>query len=295
VIAVTGAAGKTGRAVIRALASRGAPVRALVRRSEQIAAVQAAGATQAVEADLLDQAALTQAMDGATSVYHVCPNMHPDEVSIGRAVVDAARTAGLARIVYHSVLHPQTESMPHHWNKLRVEEHLFECTLPYTILQPAAYMQNLLASWESIARNGIYRVPYAAETKLGMVDLADVAEVAARALTEPGHEYAVYELAGLDVLDQREVAAALGRRLRRPVRVEAVPLAQWSTEARQAGLGEYQITTLCQMFTYYERHGFWGNPGVLTWLLGRPPTSLASFLDRVDAAQATGGAADDSV
>ncbi|NIV28395.1 MAG: hypothetical protein GWN58_02435 [Anaerolineae bacterium] len=46
-------------------------------------------------------------------------------------------------------------------------------------------------------------------------------------------------------------------------------------------MGEYQVETLLQMFRYYERHGFWGNPRVLTWLLGRPPTAFASFVERV--------------
>jgi uncharacterized protein YbjT (DUF2867 family) len=281
VIVVTGAAGKTGRAVIRALASRGAVVRAVVRRPEQAAVVRAAGATEAVAADLRDAATLRVAMRGASTVYHICPNVHPDEVAIVRAVLDAARTAGLARVVYHSVLHPQVEAMPHHWQKLRAEELLFESKLPYTILQPAAYMQNLLAGWELVARHGIYRVPYAAETKLGMVDLDDVAEAAATTLTEPGHDFSVYELAGPEVLDQRAVADALGRQLGRPVRVEVIPLERWTAEVRQAGLGEYQVSALRQMFVYYERYGFRGSSRVLTWLLGRSPTTLAAFLARV--------------
>jgi len=281
VIVVTGAAGKTGCAAIRALASRGALVRAVVRRPEQAAIVQVTGATEFIEADLCDEAAVGAAMQGASTVYHICPNVHPDEVAIAQRVIDAARRAGASRIVYHSVLHPQIEAMPHHWNKLRVEEHLFESTLPYTILQPAAYMQNLLAGWDLVLRHGIYRVPYAAETRLGMVDLADVAEVAARILTESGHDFGVYELAGPEVLDQGDVADALGRHLGRPVQVEVVPLERWTAEARQAGLGEYQVSALRQMFFYYERYGFWGSPRVLTWLLGRPPTTLSTFLERI--------------
>jgi hypothetical protein len=68
------------------------------------------------------------------------------------------------------------------------------------------------------------------------------------------------------------------------VRVEVVPLERWTVEARQAGLGEYQVSTLRQMFVYYERHGFWGSPRVLTWLLGRPPATLSEFLARVGSA-----------
>ena len=84
-------------------------------------------------------------------------------------------------------LHPQIEEMPHHWNKLRVEEMLLRSGLDITILQPTAYMQNSLPEWDRMKRDGIFRVPYPIETRLSLVDLDDVAEVAALALTNAGH------------------------------------------------------------------------------------------------------------
>jgi uncharacterized protein YbjT (DUF2867 family) len=226
------------------------------------------------------QATMLQASQGIQAIYHICPNMSPDEVAIGQAAIMAARTAGVERLVYHSVLHPQTEAMPHHWHKLRVEEQLFESGLSTTILQPAAYMQNVLASWEVIVGQGLYPVPYAIETRLGMVDLQDVAEAAATVLTTAGHAGATYELVGVEALSQIEVAAILSRGLGRTVSAEAVPLDVWEHRARGSGLGEPQIEMLVKMFRYYESYGFWGNPGVLGWLLGRPPTSFAAFVER---------------
>ncbi len=67
---------------------------------------------------------------------------------IGKLVIDEARKAGVKHFVYHSVLHPQTEKMNHHWQKMHVEEMIFESGLPFTILQPAPYMQNLLVRLE---------------------------------------------------------------------------------------------------------------------------------------------------
>jgi len=279
-IRVTGAAGKTGRAVIQALAARGQAVRALVHRHQQASVAISAGAQDVVDGDMRDRAAMAQAMGRVRAVYHICPNMSPEELSIARVAFETARAAGVEHIVYHSVLHPQTEAMPHHWQKLRAEELLFELDLPYTILQPAAYMQNVLAYWDQIVQQGIYAVPYAAETRLGMVDLADVAEVAAAVLSEEGHAGATYELAGTDVLTPVEVAATLEQKLAQPVRAHTVPLEVWEDGARAAGLAEYQVETLLQMFRYYERHGFWGNPHVLTWLLRRSPTTFASFVER---------------
>ena len=93
----------------------------------------------------------------------------------------------MRRLVYHSVLHPQIEAMPHHWEKMRAEELLFAAGLDVTVLQPTAYMQNILAGWRDIVEAGIYRVPYPVESRISLVDLDDVAAAAALVLTQPGH------------------------------------------------------------------------------------------------------------
>jgi uncharacterized protein YbjT (DUF2867 family) len=173
--------------------------------------------------------------------------------------------------------------MPHHWHKLRVEELLFESGLAWTILQPAAYMQNVLTAWTAMVTQGVYRVPYPVETRLGMVDLEDVAKVAAMVLTQPGHTDAIYELAGPEMLSQTEVAEILSHSLGRPVRAEEIPLDEWAKNAQAGGLGDYQVETLLKMFRYYAEYGFAGNPQVLGWLLGRPPTSFRAFVERVKA------------
>lgn len=283
-ILVTGAAGKSGRAVITALAQRGATVRAYVRRAEQSATVQAAGAIEVAVGDLQDGAALQQALQGVHALYHICPNMHPDEVAIGRRVITAALAADVEHFVYHSVLHPQTATMPHHWHKLQVEEALFASRLPFTILQPTAYMQNILAGWEQIRREGRYIVPYPAETRIALVDLADVAAVAATVLAQPAqHQGASYELVGTAPLTQTAVATIISAALERLVTVETLAHPAWERNARAGGLGDYAVDTLLKMFTYYEKFGLIGNPNVLGWLLGRSPTSLTTFIQRVGA------------
>jgi uncharacterized protein YbjT (DUF2867 family) len=282
-ILVTGAAGKTGRAVIDALVAREQAVRALVHRSEQARTVEEIGAQEVVVGDMRDPAVLKQAVQDSQAIYHICPNMSPDEVVIGETAMAAAQSAGVEHFVYHSVLHPQIETMPHHWEKLRMEERLFESGLPFTILQPAAYMQNVLAYWDQITEQGIYRVPYAVETRLGMVDLEDVAAAAAIVLTTPGHMGATYELAGEEAPTQLEIARILSKQLGRVIRAETIPIDQWEQQARAAGLGDYQVKTLIRMFHYYEWFGFWGNPNVLRWLLRRPPTTFATFVQRTAA------------
>jgi uncharacterized protein YbjT (DUF2867 family) len=184
------------------------------------------------------------------------------------------------RFVFHSVLHPQIEAMPHHWQKLRVEELLFESGLSFTVLQPTIYMQNILANWDQI-KNGVYPIPYAPETRLSMVDLEDVAQVAAMVLTQPGHHGAVYELVGVSAITQIEVANILSEQLNRPVIAKMIPLDEWERNARASSMGEYQATTLMKMFRYYERHGFVGNSNVLSFLLQKRPASFGDFVRKV--------------
>jgi NAD(P)H dehydrogenase (quinone) len=279
-ILVTGAGGKTGRAVVAALVAQSAAVRALVHREEQTGPATALGAREVCVGSFDDAAALARAVAGASAIYHICPNVSPYEVAYAGAVIEAASAAGVRRLVYHSVLHPQVEAMPHHWNKMRVEEMLFASALDVTVLQPAAYIQNILAGWREIAEAGIYRVPYPVESRLSLVDLDDVAEAAALVLTQQGHGGATYELVGAAPLSQLEVAQALSEALDRPVRAVAEPIEDWEARARAAGMGEHQIETLLKMFRYYARHGLVGNPRVLTWLLGRAPTTLAEFARR---------------
>jgi uncharacterized protein YbjT (DUF2867 family) len=281
VILTTGAGGKTGQAVIRALISRGAAVRALARNPSHAARLTARGVDQIVIGDMNDPHALAQAMQGIDAIYHICPNVSPHEIAFGKAMIDAATRAKVRRFAFHSVLHPQIEAMPHHWNKMRVEEMLFSSNLDFTILQPTAYMQNSIAEWDRMIGEGVFRVPYPVETKLSLVDLDDVADVAAQVLTGNGHSGATYELVGTLPMSQIEIAETFGRVLRKDIRAVADPVATWSDRARATGMNDYQRETLTKMFEAYARDGLKGNPNALGWLLGRAPTSLADFAGRV--------------
>jgi len=295
-ILITGAAGKTGKAVLRKVAEKGGIVKAWVFRVEQIQEVEALGVKEAIVGDLRDSTTLRRAMQGVDSVYHICPNVHPDEIIIAREIIDASAAIGVTQFVYHSVLHPQIEALPHHWKKMRVEEHLFTSGLLFTILQPAVYMQNILVNWGNIIEAGKYAVPYAVDSRISMVDLEDVALAAANVLMEvnpeedgPLHTGATYELVGTQAMTPSEIAATLAQELGRPVVAEKMSMATWKQGARNSGMSDYQINTLVKMFRYYEKYGFWGNSQVLSRLLNRPTTSFQAFIKRVIQARSHDG------
>ena len=276
-ILVTGAGGKTGRALIKAL-SMIESVFAFVHREEHVSILGSLGAEKVIVGDMRDETAIRSAMDGVSAIYHICPNMSPDEEVIGRLVIDVARKSGVEHFVYHSVLHPQTEKMKHHWGKMRVEEMIFESGVPFTILQPAPYMQNLLAGWKSIVEDGVLRVPYSVEAKFSFIDLEDIAEAAKIILTEPNHLNATYELAGTSPMSHVEVTEIFRRVLNRDVHAEEEEISDWRLHTE--GLSDHALENLVKMFEYYDQWGLVGNPNELRWVLKREPTSLESFIER---------------
>ena len=276
-ILVTGAAGKTGQVVVRALLDKGQAVRTLVRNEKQCELMSSLYDTDIVIGDMSVESVVSNLFEGIRAVYHICPNMHPDELNIGLAMISAAKNADVTQFVFHSVLHPQVEAMPHHWQKMRVEEALFASGIPFTILQPAAYMQNILVEWKNIQQEGIIRVPYSPDSKGSPVDLNDVADVASLVLSERDHIGAIYELCGPDILTYQEQTAILSQYIDRSIRVEQISLDEWKALAYGAGLRTYSVESLLKMFLYYDLYGFWGSSLVLSTLLQRPPTSFMEF------------------
>jgi len=277
---VTGAAGKTGLAILAALKRQSIPVRALVRIQEQLPAVQAAGAEEIVLGDMSTPSVWHRAMRQVEIVYHICPNMHAQEFEIGKAAADAAVTAGVQHFVYHSVLHPQTEKMAHHWAKMRVEEYLFEQPLKISILQPTAYMQNLLSNLAKVKELGTYQVPYPVSSRLSLVDLMDVADAAVRILSDNALSGGTYELCGTEPLTQSAVADSLSLAIGRDVTAVEISQDSWQKAIGPANLTDYAATNLLRMFSYYASYGLTGSPFVLRQILGRRPTSLDAFLKR---------------
>jgi NAD(P)H dehydrogenase (quinone) len=279
-ILVTGASGITGLAVITRLAAAGLAVRALSRGGEASERVRAAGACEVVEGRF-DAPTLRRACAGASGLYHICPNVHPDEVAIGAATIDAAVAEGVGHFVFHSVIRPQLRAMPHHWAKLEVEALLATSGLDYTILQPTVYMQNLRFQWRDVIERGEYGQPYRASARLTLVDLDDVAEAALQVLTVPVWRNATFELVGTAPLDRHAMTAVLAAETGREVRAVEIDRDQWQRETERR-LGAEPTARLRAMFDWYDIRGLpAGCSRVLAMLLGREPATFDAFVRRM--------------
>lgn len=281
-IVVTGANGQTGRAIIRKLVAKGELVRAFVHKQEHIPEITALGAQEVVVGDLMDQAAMNEAFTGMRAAYHICSALNPEEVRIGQIAINAARFAHIEHFVYHSVLHSVLQELPHHQKKLIVEQIVVNSGIPYTIIQPAILMQNILESWTLLSEEGIFEQRFftSKNTRLCMVDIEDLAEAAAIILTKPGHTGATYELCGPENLSMNDMVDTFKQHLGREVECQTTSVELWSAQLKKFGVGDYQISTLLTMFHHYNEHGFVGNPNILTWVLGRRPSNFASFIYR---------------
>lgn len=279
-ILVTGTAGKTGQAVVTALVEHGVEVRGLIHRKEQSTQLHSLGVTEICVGDMNDETVLQKACHGVNQIYHICPNMSSDELTIGKKIIRAAQDQGAEKLVYHSVLHPQVEEMPHHWLKLQVEAELFKSGLDYVVLQPAAYMQNVLGYWDQMMATGLYQIPYAVTSRQSMVDLTDIAEIAALVLTSSVYNQGVFELCADELLSASEVAEIISKQVGFVISAAEIDRTVWKRNALQNGMNQAVIETLTKMFEYYDHYGLAGNSYGLNSMLGRPVTNFSTFITR---------------
>lgn len=278
---LTGANGRTGRAVLKALVARQVQVRVFIRNAEQWPGLQALGAAEYCVGDMLDTESIDKAMAGCERVIHIGPPMHAQEVKIVNDFINAAQHENVKQFVYYAVMHPLRRAVRHHALKLDAEEKIIDSNLPYTIIEPCRYMQHLEMIWNVVQEQGIHAMPFNVDVQFNVVDLFDLAEVTAKVVTEPGHLYATYELAGPESLSQTAMAKIISKVLQKPVTAKAVSLDEMAEKAVAKGMNEDRVQQMRIMNGHYDHNGFLGNANVLRWLLGREPTHFEQYVRRL--------------
>jgi uncharacterized protein YbjT (DUF2867 family) len=277
-ILVTGASGRTGRAVISALNKKGAYVRAFIRRADVVDDIKLLGAAEILLGDLFETESLAAAVSGCSQVIHICPPMNQGEAELAKTVTDLCLSFDVRRLVLYSVLHPLLSDVRHHHLKLQAEEYLVNSGQVYTILQPGRYMQHHVQIWKEIIETGKHRMPFNINAKFNIVDVADLAEAVARVLTEEGHEAATYQLAGPHSLSQIDMARIISEVTGKVISAEFKPFDELRSDAEKKGMSADRIQQLYLMNKHYDNHGLVGNPNILEWLLDRPPIDFATYI-----------------
>lgn len=174
-ILVTGATGRVGTQVVQQLVQRGASVRVLVR--DPAKASFPAG-VQVVQGDLLDVDALRTAFDGVNTLF-LLNAVAGDEFTQALITLNMARSCGVERVVYLSVLHSDRfVNVPHFAVKQGAERMIEQMGFSATILRPAYFIDNELMVKDVILNHHVYPMPIGGKG-VAMIDVRDIAEVAA--------------------------------------------------------------------------------------------------------------------
>lgn len=251
-VLVTGATGRQGGAVARALLKVGHHVRALVRnRESEGARVLAKAGAILVDGNLDEPVTVREAATGADAMF-LMGNYYEvggdGEARQGIGAADAARDAGVPHLIYSSVASANRGTgIPHFESKYRVEQHISRTAVDYTIVAPAAFMENTVAPWALDAlRAGSIAAPLPASRKNQLVAAEDIGAFVA-ALVERGPSVfgRRYDIAG-DSLSGNEQAEILSRAIGRKVSYAEIPL----DVARQ------QSADTAAMFEWIDRVGY---------------------------------------
>jgi uncharacterized protein YbjT (DUF2867 family) len=275
-ILVTGATGNVGSAVLGNLGTTDGNLRALAHDESSARSLQDRG-VEAVVGDFLEPETLCPALEGVSTVLLITP-IHPEQVTQASNVIRAAKESGndprIVRLSVHQASHeaPSRNSRQH----AEIEDELRLSGLAYTLLRPTTFMQNTLATARTVASEGRIYQPFK-DGKLGMIDARDIGEVAAKVLTEEGHEGEVYTLTGPAAISFYDIADTLSEILGKEVSYINIPLEKAKEAMLNMGLSEWRAEVLIE---YAKAHSE-GYSNFTTedveQLTGHPATSYKKF------------------
>lgn len=246
-----GGTGTVGSQVVERLKGRDVSVRCMTRSAGKAGKIS--DGVHFVAGDLEDPTSLGSVFEGVDRVHLLTP-LHPDEPTLGRNAVAAARNARVERIVLHSV-HRVDEAphVPHFASKIEILEAIRESGIPWVAIEPNHYFQNDLRVRDAIVRAGVYPTPVG-PIGCSRVDVRDIADATVSALLDHGHEGACYPVAGPEALTGEEIARTWSRHLGREVRYAGDDLDAWE-EASRPHVPEWLLHDLKLMFDHFVEQG----------------------------------------
>ncbi|MFC9432026.1 NmrA family NAD(P)-binding protein [Streptomyces sp. NPDC056987] len=281
---VLGATGRTGSRVAAGLRQRGMRVRARSRSTTP-------------GFDWHDRTTWAPALDGVTAAYIVAPQ----QISMQRDDADQNKTSGfdpepLVRFsllaassgVRHLVLLSGRTALSGSHFMLDLEEAVQNSGAEWTVLRPGSFAQNFVTDpFRQSIIAGTHQEFDTGGRAQDFIDIADIAEVAVRVLTTPGHEQAVYELSGPEALTGKEAAEIIGRTLGRPIEYSEFSADDWAEQARAQGLSDEAVDFTLSAVTSMRDGYFEPHDGVQK-VLGREPRRFEDFVLEAAAAGAWG-------
>ncbi|UCV13571.1 SDR family oxidoreductase [Quatrionicoccus australiensis] len=277
-IVITGASGQLGRLVIEALLQTvpAGEIVAAVRNPEKVADLAARG-VQVRVADYDQPASLAAAFAGADKLLLISANEVGRRVPQHRAVIDAAKAAGVGLLAYTSLLHADSSPLPLAAEHQETEALIRASGLPAVILRNGWYTENYLAGIPTALQYGVV-LGSAGEGRIASAARADYAAAAAAVLTQDDQAGRIYELAGDASYSLAELAAEIAKQSGQAVNYQNLPESEFKAALLGAGLPDFLVTLLAESDVGASKGGLFDDSHQLSQLIGRPTTSLANMV-----------------
>ena len=274
-IGVTGATGKLGRLVIESLKQKvGAEtIIALVRNPTKAADL-------GLEARLFDYTqaeTLVASLKGIDKLLLISANELGQRLAQHKAVIAAAKQAGVKEVVYTSVLHASSSVLSLAGEHLATEVALKESRLTYTFLRNGWYTENYTGSVKGAIGAGAF-IGCAGEGKIASAARRDYAEAAAVVLAGKGHENRTYELAGDEAYTLTELAAEISKQSGKSIPYNNLSETEYAGILKSFGLPDGLAVMLADSDTGASKGELFDDSHTLSTLIGRPTTPLAKVV-----------------
>jgi uncharacterized protein YbjT (DUF2867 family) len=252
IVLVTGATGSQGGSVVQALLKQGYQVRGMTRNVLSPAAKQLSKqGVEVVAGDFTDQDSLLRAAGGVDTIFTMTTPFEEGverETAQGMAITEAAKAVGVGHLVYSSVASAnRATGIPHFDSKYEVEKHIVSSGVPYTIIAPVYFMNNLVQPWTlPTLRQGKLALAMPATRPLQQISVADIGAFAAAVIERREAVFGQrFDIAG-DELSGDDAAAVLSKVTSREFTYEGFP-----PEALRA-----QSEDLALMFEWFDHTGY---------------------------------------
>lgn len=272
-IAITGATGQLGRLVVAQLRSKAPsePLVALVRSPAKAADL----GIPAREADYARPETLVGALAGIATLLLISSSEVGQRAVQHRNVIQAAKQAGVKRIVYTSLLHADTSPLSLAQEHRETESMLETAGIPFTILRNGWYTENYTGSVAGAVAGGAF-IGSAGEGRISSATRADYAEAAAVVLTSAGHDGKTYELAGDEAYTLTDLAAEISRQSGKSIPYKNLPQADYAAALAGFGLPAGLAQAIAGWDVSASKGALFDDSRQLSKLIGRPTTPLAT-------------------
>jgi len=278
-ILVTAAGGQLGHLVIDALLDRGVAPGDIVAgaRSTSKAADLVERGIRVVPLDYTVPETIAAALDGVDTVLLISGSEPGSRYEGHRNVIDAAKSAGVAKLVYTSLAHADAVEFVLAPDHLATEEYLSVSGVPAVVLRNNWYTENYTPDVLRAAETGVIAASVGVAT-VAAASRADYAEAAAVVLVEDGHLGRTYELSGDTAVSYADLAEAAAEVLGRDVAYAPVPREQFEAALAEAGLDAGTVGFVAELEAGIARGVLADADPTLARLLGRPTTPVADGL-----------------